>query len=393
MGVAAGLRPAHLVEVVTRIAKDIASLHAVEVDREGRFPHETIDALREAGVLGALVPGVFEPGGVSIADMARAIEALGAACASAGMILAMHQIQVVCLLQHRRTPWIDQFIDEVVAKGGLLASVTSEGGVGGNARASRCSLVDHGTHLTIDKDAPFISYGEQADAFLVTARRTEASGEADQIMAIVPAGPEVLTRVRTWNAFGYRGTCSHAFRFHADVHPDQVVPEPFADVFTDSMHPSSHVFWTSLWLGMATGAMRTARAYVRTQARANGGEVPPVAHRFALAMAKLDTLRQLVREATDDYDRRSRDPDRADTLGYSIKINNLKLAGSALLLEVVQEAFFVCGMAAYGQDSAYTLGRTLRDAYGAIIQINNERIIATNAHALLLSSGGLDGDV
>ena len=227
--------PRSIVEVVGRVARDVAAVHASDVDAAGRYPTETMAALREEGVLGALVPGVFSPDGVTITEMARAIELLGGACATSGMIVAMHQIQVVCLLQQRRTPWLDRFVHEVVETGGLLASVTSEVGIGGDARSSRCAVVDHGTHLVIDKEASVISYGEQADAFLITARRTADASSGDQVLAVVPAGTDVLTRTSTWDALGMRGTCSHGFVFHGELQPEQVLPEPFAEVFARSM--------------------------------------------------------------------------------------------------------------------------------------------------------------
>lgn len=388
--------PPSLVDVVGRIAREVAAVHADDVDSAARYPVEAMTALRDQGVLGALVPGVFSDDGVTITEMARAIELLGGACATTAMIVAMHQIQVVCLLQQRRTPWLDQFVREVVVPGGLLASVTSEVGIGGDARSSRCSVVDHGTHLVIDKEASVISYGEQADAFLITARRNADSGAGDQVLAVVPAGPEVLTRTTTWDALGMRGTCSHGFVFHGELQPEQVLPEPFGVVFAKSMLPSSHVFWTSVWLGMATSAMRTARSYIRAQARKSNGTLPAGAHRLAHTVAQLDAMRALVRGAAADYDRRLALPEAEagyDTLGYGIKVNNLKLQCSQMLNEIVHQALLVCGVAGYSLRSPYSLARTLRDALGALVQINNERITGANAHALLLSSGGIDEDV
>lgn len=386
-----------LVDIAKRIAREVAAVHADDVDAAGRFPAETMAALREQGVMSALVPGVFSEQGVSITDMARAIEHIGSACSTSGMILAMHQIQVVCLLQQQRTtPWLQQFVREVVVPGGLLASVTSEVGIGGDARSSRCSVVDHGTHLVIDKEASVISYGEQADAYLITARRTVDASSGDQVLAVVPAGPDVLTRTSTWDALGMRGTCSHGFVFHGELQPEQVLPEGFGVVFARSMLPSSHVFWTSLWLGMATSAMRTARSYIRAQARKSNGTLPTGAARLAHTVAQLDAMRAMVRGAAIDYDRRlALPPDEAgfDTLGYGIKVNNLKLQCSQMLNEIVHQALLVCGVAGYSQRSPYSLGRTLRDSLGALVQINNERITGANAQSLLLSSGGIDEDV
>ena len=44
-------------------------------------------------------------------------------------------------------------------------------------------------------------------------------------------------------------------------------------------------------------------------------------------------------------------------------------------------------MAGYSNRSPFTLGRLLRDAYGAQLMVNNDRIHANNAHLLLIQQG------
>ena len=41
-------------------------------------------------------------------------------------------------------------------------------------------------------------------------------------------------------------------------------------------------------------------------------------------------------------------------------------------------------MAGYREDSPYSLGRLLRDAQGAAVMVNNDRIVANNAQMLLV---------
>ena len=45
----------------------------------------------------------------------------------------------------------------------------------------------------------------------------------------------------------------------------------------------------------------------------------------------------------------------------------------------------VAGIAGYRTDTPVTLGRNLRDALGALVMINNDRIVAANASLLLAS--------
>ena len=70
---------------------------------EARFPGESIDALREARALSAIVPPAFGGGGVGLETIAAACRELGRACGASAMVFAMHQIQLASIVRHLRT--------------------------------------------------------------------------------------------------------------------------------------------------------------------------------------------------------------------------------------------------------------------------------------------------
>src|SRR6478735_7585188 len=92
--------PAEIVAACERIAAEIAGPLADEIDRDARFPHEVIEALRAEQVMSALVPRALDGPEVPLADVARSVTALSRHCASTGMIVAMHHIQVACIVRH-----------------------------------------------------------------------------------------------------------------------------------------------------------------------------------------------------------------------------------------------------------------------------------------------------
>ena len=59
-----------------------------------------------------------------------------------------------------------------------------------------------------------------------------------------------------------------------------------------------------------------------------------------------------------------------------------------LLREIVLEAFEICGIAGYRNNSDFTLGRLLRDAMSASLMISNDRIRSGNAAMHLVHKGG-----
>ena len=83
-----------------RIADEVAAVHADDVDKEARFPDETFDALKEAGALSALVPEHLAAAVLGSRTRRAASFELGRRCGASGLVFAMHQIQVACLVRH-----------------------------------------------------------------------------------------------------------------------------------------------------------------------------------------------------------------------------------------------------------------------------------------------------
>jgi acyl-CoA dehydrogenase len=71
-------------------------------------------------------------------------------------------------------------------------------------------------------------------------------------------------------------------------------------------------------------------------------------------------------------------------MGFAIAMNGLKVSASTLVVDIVGRALVICGISGYREDSPYSLGRLLRDAHGAAVMVNNDRIIANNAQMLLV---------
>ena len=70
-------------------------------------------------------------------------------------------------------------------------------------------------------------------------------------------------------------------------------------------------------------------------------------------------------------------------------MNNLKLSSSRLVIEIVGRAMLICGISGYRNDSKFSLGRHLRDAYGAALMVNNDRIMNHNAAHAARAQGGM----
>ena len=378
-----GLR---MVEDAARIGREVVAPHAASVDAESRFPTEAFDAIREAGLLAALVPVEYGGGGCTYADVAAICTELGRHCGSTSMIYAMHQIQVACVVQHGvGVPHFEELMREISSRGRLIASATTEGGVGGDVRSSICAVQADGDKFTLEKLGTVISYGLAVEDIHVTARRDESAPASDQVILHIQLPGYELDQVGSWDAFGMRGTCSDSFTLRASGCIDQIVPQPYAVLSERTMLPVTHIFWSSTWLGIATDAVERARASIRAAARRTPGTLPPRARDLARLQAQLDVMRSSIQAALVEYDHARENPEATSTMGFAIRMNDLKLSSSVAVADIVQGAMRVAGLVAYRNDTPYSLGRHLRDAHSAALMVHNERLIEHNANLLCLA--------
>lgn len=370
-----------LVAEAKRIGQEVAAQHAKDVDREGRFPVEAFDALKEAGLLSAWIPEEDGGAGATILEIGRATEELGKHCASTAMIFAMHQIQVACLVYHGTSDYMAGLRKRVADEQLLLASATTEIGIGGDVRRSTCAVEDHGDGtFVLVKNAPVISYAEAADMILVTARKSPDAAPSDQVLVLCEKADLTLEPTSTWDTMGFRGTCSPGFILTARSTTDHIIPHEYADISARTMLPVSHTLWAHSWLGIATSATSLARQFVRQAAR-RSGSTPPGALRLAELEVVLTSFQDRVHGAAQRYAELDPNDPAATAMGRAIYFNTLKVFASTTVVDVVARALLVVGIQGYRLDSPLTLDRHLRDAYGAQLMVNNDRIL-TNTAAL-----------
>jgi len=373
-----------LVERVGAIARDVAAAAADDVDAKARFPSETFDALRADGLLSVLLPESLGGEGATRSDVAPAVTELSRACASSGMIFAMHLIQLACLTRHAGSPALTTFARRVAEEQLLLASATTEVGVGGDVRTSLCAVTTDGGRYRLEKQASVISYGEESDAVFTTARRTPDSPASDQVLVVCTGPGLTLEANGDWDTLGFRGTCSLGFLLVSTGDAELVFEAPYSDISSHTMLPTSHLLWTSVWLGIATEATDRARRYVQAAARKTPGVAPPSALRLAELVAVLQQLTELVGGGLRRYQAIADDPDATSSMGFAVAMNTLKVTAALQVVEIVGKALLICGIAGYRQGSPFSMGRLLRDAYGAAVMVNNDRINANSAQLLLI---------
>jgi acyl-CoA dehydrogenase len=367
---------------VRQIAEEVAGPAAREVDRDARFPHEAIDALREAGALAALAPASVGGAGWTVEQAIAGAVALARHCGSTAMVWAMHQIQLACLARHGTgSPALHDVLREVTARQLLLASATTEAGVGGDLRTSIAAVELDGGTGRLHKVAPTVSYARHADAILATARRSPDAAPGDQVLVLLRAADTVLTPAGEWDTLGMRGTCSPGFELTATFPAGHVLPVPFGEIAGQTMVPVSHLLWAACWTGIAEDALRRARAFARVKARDGN---PVLEARIAAAGASLQLMHACIEQAARRYEELDAEgPEALGSFAFAVLVNTVKARCAELAVDVVGKALGVCGIAGYSEASPVSVARHLRDVHSAALMVSNDRLYETNGRLLI----------
>ena len=363
----------------------VAGQHADAVDQAARFPAEAVASMKANGLLGAMIPTEFGGEGASLADIAEVCACISQQCASSGMIYAMHQIKASSVISHGKdAPWHQDFMRKIAKNQWLLGSATTEGGIGGDLRNSICAVEVTGDQFHLEKDATVISYGSQADAILVTARRAPDAASNDQVMIVGLKDQYSLAKTHDWDTLGMRGTCSDGFKFVIDAPAVQILPRPFAEIAAQSMLATCHLLWSAVWFGIANNAVIRAQNFVRAAARQRPDVTPPGALRVAEAANMLHLMKSNTLEGLKRFESALTNDDDLMSMGFAVSMNNVKIAASRMVLDIVNHTMLVCGIMGYKNGTPYSLGRHLRDAHSAQLMISNDRIFGNTSNMLLV---------
>jgi acyl-CoA dehydrogenase len=382
------LTPTKLTEAIRATVVETAAKHAADVDQKARFPSEALGTLRAVGALSAAVPSEFGGQGCGMRELAEQCAIVAHGCSAAAMVLAMHHIQVACIARHAgESAYFQSFLRRLVDEQLLIASVTSEVGTFGDTRSSVTALQRDGNSFELNKDATTISYGQFADALLVTCRRAPDAPASDQILVLVNKDQYALEPTSVWDTLGMRGTCSPGFMLRSRGAVEQVVPGTFADSSAQTMVPYSHILWAATWQGIAGSAYSRAAAQVRAEARKKPGSIPAAASQLAKLDAQLQSIKHNWQAVAAEFDALRSGPEGLQallTMGWALKLNNLKVNVSEAAAQIVHQALQITGIMGYKNDSPVSVGRQYRDVLSASLMISNERIASKSASMLLV---------
>jgi alkylation response protein AidB-like acyl-CoA dehydrogenase len=347
--------------VLSRIAElaDTLAERAGDVDGEKADCRESFRLIKDAGLLGLVVPRTAGGSGLTFLECTKVLENVGARDVSTALGLNMHNVGIGMLAEASGRPMTggaarfrDWVFDEVVNHRRMFASATSEAGSGAKLRGVRTEYERTESGFVLTGRKPFVSLAEVADYFVVTARHLGQEGDHEISHFVVSRDDPGVSFGDLWAGAALRGTSTGMMVLDkVEIGRERLfLGVEGMSLFKLAREPHWMVSgYTGAYLGLAQAVFD--RIVERATIRRDSASVRDEVGRLA---AELRAARALVYEscAKVDTHRGSTDTNAA--------VHAAKYVVGELLLRLSGAAVRVCGSASLARGS--TLERLVRES-------------------------------
>jgi alkylation response protein AidB-like acyl-CoA dehydrogenase len=341
---------------LNRICVETIAPLASEVDRSGAFPNQSIEALKDAGFLGAI--SAIEVGGLGLGLRAAAeiIRRVAQECASTAMVVCMHYCGASALEAYAST-----LVRQAVANGQHLSTLAfSEAGSRSHFWAPTSTARRDANDIILHARKSWITSASRATAYVWSSKPLEAEGLST--LWLVPANLHGITLQGPYDGLGLRGNDSSPVSAeNVRVSESAILGEDGKgfEIMMGVVLPMFNVLNAACSVGLMEAAVeRTAEhasgmRYAHTDSTL--AELPTVRNYIARMRVKTDMARTLLEDTVSAIE-----TGRGDTM---LRVLECKAAAGEAATEVLDTAMRVCGGAAFRKDVA--VERYFRDTRAA----------------------------
>lgn len=349
-----------IVAKARELARSVLAAHAAEVDEQGRFPAESMQALAENGFYGLLVPESLGGLGGDLVVLAAVVDELAQGCASTAMIYMMHSSAVNCYLADPEK--FDSVLRDCAAGRHLGTLAFSESGSRSQfwAPVSQAVASDGGVHLSASKS--WVTSAGIADGIVASCIAPDGSGASVYLVRKDDPG---LSISGGWSSLGMRGNQSNPMKLDVVALDDatRLIGEAGkgADIMLGKALPVFLVCQGAIGIGLSEACVEATRAHLVGQGFQHTGtklaDLPNL--RASLAKMRLETDKARAYLVAVLQKLGSGDP---EAMRHALA---LKDSSSETAVAVADLAMRCCGGAAFSKHLG--LERPFRDARAAIV--------------------------
>ncbi|MEU1290779.1 acyl-CoA dehydrogenase family protein, partial [Kitasatospora sp. NPDC005856] len=343
-------------EAVRSLAEAKIAPFAAEVDEQGRFPQEALEALRGSDLHAVHVPEEFGGAGADALATVIVIEEVARVCASSSLIPAVNKLGSLPVQLSGSRELKAKYLGALARGEGMFSYCLSEPEAGSDAAGMKTRAVRDGDFWVLNGVKRWITNAGVSEFYTVMAV-TDPEKRSKGISAfVVEKGDEGVSFGAPEKKLGIKGSPTREVYFdNVRIPADRMIGEEGTG-FATAMRTLDHTRVTiaAQAVGIAQGALDYAKGYVRERRQFGKAIAEFQGVQFMLAdMAmKLEAARQMTYVAAAKSQRGD-----ADLTFFGAAA---KCYASDVAMEVTTDAVQLLG--GYGYTRDYPVERMMRDA-------------------------------
>lgn len=256
-----------LVDLADRLGREQFAPKAARWDREHEYPHENVEALRRAGLLGMTIPRRLGGPERPLIDVILAIEQIAKYCGvTARIVVETNMGALGSIMAYGTDAQQREVAHRVLEDGDKPAIGMTEPGAGTDLTALKTTATARGERYAINGTKHWITGGGISRTNLIFARIVDRNGADHGIGGVlVDRGTPGFTVGRVESAMGLRGIPEAELIFEdCEVPATQLVVKDAKDGFKKLMngYNAQRVGASAVALGIAQGAHDLAVDYM-----------------------------------------------------------------------------------------------------------------------------------
>jgi alkylation response protein AidB-like acyl-CoA dehydrogenase len=346
-------------DAVRTLADERVAPRAAEIDRTSEFPQDLRELLAAQDILALPFPEACGGLGADLLTICLAVEQLSRACATTGLILAVHELASLPLLLAGTDEQQSRVFPKLASGEHLIAFALTEAEAGSDVASIRTRAVRDGDDYVLTGAKRFISHGSVADlitVFAVTDPDPAASRHQRLSCFIVEVPTPGFEVTRIEHKMGLRGSPTAELAFDGVRVPAANRVGEEGDGFGLAMRTfdRSRPGIAAQAVGIAQGALEVATAYARDRRQFGQriGDLQMIAAMLADMDAATESARQLLYKACVEIEVGSPAAGRWSAM--------CKLVAGDAAMRVTTDAVQVLG--GYGYIDEFPVERMMRDA-------------------------------
>ena len=329
---------------------------AAEIDRDARFPHETIKRMGELGLMGILTPERWGGAGGDAVAYAVVMEEIARVCGSHSVVLTVNA-SLFCdpIYKYGTDAQRERFLRPVAAGHEIGCFALTEPQAGSDATNQHTVAVRDGDHYVVNGRKVFITNGREASAAIVFVQTDPAKGSHGISTLLIEKSRPGFLVPKTEEKLGIRASDTAEFVFEDCRVPaeNRLGDEGQGFKIAMSSLDGGRIGIAAQAVGLAVGAYERALAYARER---NSFGLPIGQHQMVQWMladmiTAIEGARLLVWQAAS-----LKDAGRP----FSTQSAMAKLFAAEMAMKVTTDAVQIHG--GYGFIREYEVERFFRDA-------------------------------